>query len=137
MMVSGCFIGTGDCGFEPIGASVKPPVLAPIFGDAVGQCGKWVKIDGYLWNQSLYGFDLDAATLEPVGEADEVAKPFVAPLAGPTTYAIPGVDSSEAVAIEAADGDFLVFTHTSDGGFPDDLCPLLAASGNPDPGPCD
>lgn len=75
--------------------------------------------------------------LEPIGEADEVAEPLVTPLAGPTTYAIAGVDPTEAIAMEAADGHFLVFTYSGEGPFPDDLCPYLASSGNPDRGPCD
>lgn len=134
IVLSAC-IGSGDCDFEPIGASLRPPPLAPIAGDALGQCGRWVEIDGSYWTESTYDFTLARADLEEHGTADAVAEPFVTPLAGATTYAIAGVDPTEIVAMEAAAGGFVVFAQASDD-FPPELCPYLAPEGNPDRGPC-
>ena len=135
LATSGCFLGVGDCGFEPIGASIRAPILPPVQPGQVGACGHWVKIDGYLWTQSNYDFELNAQTLEPIGEATAAALGVTA-LAGPTIYAIPGVDSDEAVAMERPDGSFVVFTYDGSGAFPPSLCPLLAPTGNADPGGC-
>ena len=129
LAMSGCFIGANDCGFEPIGASIRAPIMAPIQPDQLGACGHWVKIDGTLWSQSLYDFVLSAETLEPIGEATEAATGVTA-LAAPTTYAIPGVNPDEAVAMERPDGSFVVFIYGE--AFPASLCPLIAPAGNPD-----
>ena len=135
LLMSGCFIGANDCGFAPIGAAVRAPVAVPVQPDHLGACGQWVKIDGALWSQSLYDFELDAEELEPIGEASEAAR-GVSALAAPTIYAIPGTDPEEAVAMERSDGSYAVFTYHSDGAFPESLCPLLAPTGNPDAPNC-
>jgi len=134
--MSGCVFAAYDCGFEPIGASIRVPITAPNQPDQVGACGAWVKIDGALWTQSGYDFVLSAETLQPIGEASEAAL-GVSALAGPTTYAIPGTDPEEAVAMERHDGTLIVFTYSSSvRPFPATLCPLLAPTGNPDSGGC-
>ena len=135
LAMSGCFIGANDCGFAPIGASIRAPIAVPNQPDQVGACGNWVKIDGALWTQSRYDFALDAETLEPIGEATEAALGVTA-LAAPTIYAIPGTDPEEAVAMERPDGSFVVFTYSGDGPFPSALCALLAPTGNSDPSNC-
>lgn len=135
LTTGGCIFGVGDCKFEPIGASIRAPVLSPIQSDQVGACGHWVDIDGYYWTQNIHSFELDAETLEPIGEATAAARGVTA-LAAPTIYAIPGVDSDEAVAMERPDGSFVVFTYDGSGAFPASLCPMLAPTGNPDTGGC-
>lgn len=133
LAMTGCIFGAGDCGFEPIGASIRPPIVAPVWPDSVGQCGQWVTIDGAFWSQSNYDFVLDAETLEPIGEATEAARGVV-DLEEATIYAIPGVSSDEAVAMETPDGSFVVFTYGSS--IPTSLCPLLAPTGNPEVESC-
>ena len=120
----GC-VFADDCGFEPIGASIRAPNLSPMTRHEVGACGYWVIIDGAYWTQSAYGFELDADTLEPIDEATAAAE-GVTELAGATVYAIPGVDSAEAIAMERPDGTFVVFTADGSGGFPLELCPMFA-----------
>ena len=129
LAMSGCFIGANDCGFAPIGASIRAPITAPNQPDQAGGCGHWVRIDGALWSQSLYDFALSEETLEPIGEATEAATGVTA-LAAPTIYAILGVNPDEAVAMERPDGSFVVFIYGED--FPASLCPLIAPTGNPD-----
>lgn len=123
---AGC--GYDDCGFQPIGASIRAPTWLPPEATPVGACGDWVDIDGYLWNQSVHTFELDASMLEPIGKADATSDNVV-PLAAATTYAIAGVDPDEAIAMEAASGRYLVFTKES-GAFPPELCPMLAPQGS-------
>jgi hypothetical protein len=123
-----------DCGFEPIGASIRAPTLLPPDASPVGVCGNWVDIDGYYWSESGYTFELDARMLEPIGEANATSK-YVSPLAAATTYEIAGVDPDEAIAMEAASGGYLVFTKES-GSFPPELCPMLAPQGNPGTANC-
>ena len=123
-----------DCGFEPIGATIRAPTWLPPEATPVGACGDWVDIDGYYWNESQYTFELDARMLEPIGEADATSD-NVAPLAAATTYEIAGVDPDEAIAMEAADGTYLVLTKES-GSFPPELCPMLAPEGNPSTASC-
>ncbi len=134
VLLSGC-IGYGDCGFEPIGASIRAPMWPPVQAPAVGACGRWVDIDGYFWTQSNFTFELSAADLEPIGQADRTSD-YVAPLADATTYEIAGVDPDHAIAMEAADGTFLVFTKNTSGPFPVELCPKLASDGNAGTGGC-
>ena len=123
-----------DCGFEPIGASIRAPTWLPPEAMAVGACGEWVDIDGYLWSESQYTFELDARMLEPIGEATATSK-YVSPLDAATTYEITGVDPDEAIAMEGADGRYVVFTKES-GAFPPELCPMMAPEGNPSTANC-
>lgn len=128
LALNGCWIGANDCGFEPIGASIAAPVPGPP-GNGVGTCGRWVKIGGAFWSLSEDTFDIALADLEPIGEATE-SSDLVPPLAGPTTYAIRGVDPTEAVAMESRGGGYLVFTRDS-GALPIELCPMLTQASNP------
>lgn len=128
LSLGGCV--SDDCGYEPLGASIRAPMWPPPDADTVGQCGRWVRIGGLDWTQSIYAFELDEQSLEPIGEADATSK-NVSLLGSSTIYQIPGVDPDEAVAMEAADGTFLVFTKGAGGGndFPPELCPMLASDG--------
>ncbi len=94
--------------YEPAGAAIRPPLVLPLDGHALGQCQSSIRIDGLEWVQSNNTYDLDGADLEPIGEADETSHNTPA-LAGPTIYEIAGVDSDEAIAMERWDGQFIVF----------------------------
>jgi|SRR5688500_86920 hypothetical protein len=125
-----------DCRYEPIGASIRGPMWPRPDADAVGQCGRWIKIGGDIWTQSEYAFELDPQALEPIGEADAASRNVTA-LGGPTIYQIPGVDPDEAVAMEAADASYRVFIRGGSGTeFPPELCPMLGSEERPPAGLC-